>query len=303
VYSFAAPPLTKGYQLTDGQQPDGSFPGLRTWASSPNGHIDLVARATMGFQHVKMRTLQLNVENSESVLMADNFTTPVYNGTATSMDPTETDTGEVPWSLTPCLHFDKCHIRYYFFNYAQIGHPELEAYHSFCKDTEHRWSEASANKRARSFGYRVIGRARIAPQQRFNYSDDFDMIHLYQDQTTNACVLTIEGSKLSANDWGANLNVATGSFCGFENVHAGLSMKLRHQTSFPTYKEEIRSRLPKCSGVTVTGHSQGGGTATLFAACANRKGIPHGTRNQDDFEAISWTMGAPELMPEAMLTS
>lgn len=333
VYSFAAPPLTQQYQVLNGRRADGVFPGLRVWVRSPEGRLDVVTRASLWYRHPKMVSLRINVGNANGSITLGNFSTLVYSGSTTKFDPTVTETEFLPSKDPPCVNFNMCHLDFYWLDYARTGQPELELFHRFCKDTEDKWPLELSKREARLRGYRMIGRARIPPRDVFNMDrkllsnlqqllpldvqqllenddrivelqhlrerfDDHDSIHLYQHEASLECVLAFEGSDMSLNDWTANLRLDTNQFCGFPEVHHGLGDKLRHQTRSLPWFVHIETKLPTCANVTVTGHSQGGALAELFAACVNRATVPDETFGQADYAALSWTPSIPRLREE-----
>jgi len=290
VYTFASPPLTKGQELTNGQMSDGCFPGLRVWSRSVHGHVDPVAKARFGFIHTRQTTLEFKVEGkSDQTLELDNISIPVWQGTTTQTGCTP-DSRKTPSSMG-CINFPRCHIDYYYFDYASVGFPDLGKYHRMCKDTELKWSHETISLEASKNGYRVVGHATVTSK----IGKDEDHVLLYQEEDSLSCVMAIEGSDRTAPDWFSNFNIGIREWCGFEKVHLGLLEELTNLVQHESYVANVKAKLPHCARVTVTGHSKGGGLTNLFAACVNRASVPDSARVA--YEAITWKHGDRKLMP------
>lgn len=123
------------------------------------------------------------------------------------------------------------------------------------------------------------------------HSHSGDVVNLVQNQKME-CIITFQGTD-GKDDWFANLKVATTSFCGIPNkkldgdmkVHRGFRSELMINLKSADYIRSVKPKLSSCSKLTVTGHSKGGATAQLFAACANNG--ERGAGNSD-FETLKW---------------
>jgi len=127
-------------------------------------------------------------------------------------------------------------------------------------------------------------------------SDDGNsMTHLIQNPENQECFLTFRGSK-SFTDWVGNLAIRKVDFCGLpEKVHNGFRNNLRLVVSSDEFQQKIRSHLPKCSKVYGVGHSLGGITAQLFAACAAQS-LAEGDAGFEDHSLIGWTTETPGVL-------
>lgn len=295
VSSFASPPVTYGYQLTNEQAADGCFPGLRTWSKTLQGRPDLVSQAYFGYSHVKQTTLEFQVDTVDGSFELDNFTTPIWKGKGVRTECSE-DTAKIPNVRRPCSDLMQCHIYNYFFRYADVGFPEGELLWGFNNDCGDKWSAATTRREANKVGFRLVGNASV--QAKHGTRNDFDHVLLFQNETDLSCVMAVEGSESNVNDWMSNFNMFQGDFCGFGGVHRGLSQELRHIVNDDAFVQDVKAKLPSCSSVHLTGHSKGGGLINLIAACANRATIPTGRRNVADYEAIVWQQGTAALLPE-----
>lgn len=138
------------------------------------------------------------------------------------------------------------------------------------------------SRNLRNSGFRLVGQSTAGE----------DVVNLMQDEESNNCILTFEGSD-SMDDWGSNLNMNKVGFCGLEaRVHEGFREELMMVINSPEFQENIRPKLGKCAALDATGHSLGGAIATLFAACVNGQ---HGG-NDSEYNLMSWNMEAPVLM-------
>jgi len=115
---------------------------------------------------------------------------------------------------------------------------------------------------------------------------------LVQHPETLECILSFQGSA-SIGDWFTNGWALARPFCGLEQlVHEGFRDHFRRIVSNPTWQENIRPNLGKCSKLYVTGHSLGGAQSSLFMACA--ASAPY---EDKDYDLIRWTQDTPQRLP------
>lgn len=285
LYTFAAPPATKNYQLTDGWTADGAFAGLRTYSRSPNGVVDMLAKSGLNYAHPLVPSMEIRIEQPVG--------TQLYNGTAQQWAASAATMWR-PYDVngysavghpfrTDYHRFKRSHVQYYYFNYSAVGHPMLTDYYRFCMFTDvARIDNVS--------GYTLMGSVRRpgTPPAR---------VHLYQETSTKKCVLTIATG--ANHGWITNLDAAPITFCGFEGVHKGLAWELRNLVSHTDFQNNIKTKFGDCSTVDVTGHSKGGGLANLFAACVNRLTAPT-DETLNDYAMMLWE--GPATQPPPLLS-
>jgi len=109
-----------------------------------------------------------------------------------------------------------------------------------------------------------------------------DVSLLMQDPGSKRCILTFEGSD-KWQDFVTDAAAVRVPFCGLPQwVHFGFRSELRRMVQGSEWQSEVRPKLGKCSSVDVVGHSLGGATATLFAACVDWQ------NGSDDYKDMSW---------------
>jgi len=122
--------------------------------------------------------------------------------------------------------------------------------------------------------------------------------HLMQHPSSKECVLSFQGT---ANDrvldWWDNLRFYDTPFCGLgDNVHGGFRDQLRAILDSASFRENIQSKLPKCSELTVIGHSLGGAMAALYSYCLNA-GLTQGADGWEDYNRVQFSRSTPEVIP------
>jgi len=117
-----------------------------------------------------------------------------------------------------------------------------------------------------------------------------DVSLLMQEPRSKRCILTFEGSD-TWRDFITDAAVRRVKFCGLPFwVHTGFRNELRRMVQSSEWQSEVRPKLGKCSSVDVVGHSLGGATATLFAACVDWQ------NGSDDYNDMSWKTGRATVM-------
>jgi hypothetical protein len=234
------------------------------------------------------------------------------------LDNSELDTSkkltQFPNDAIFCLS-GYCHINLYYFNYPKIkerlawtdesvANPdfgELFWLYGTNKDTEALWNFEKSMELARQNGYRVVGAATVTNPKWWTADQDRQMLYQKIDAPRkNSCVLAIEGSDMSIGDYADNLNWVTGrNFCGFKDVQPGYTDATRMMIRNSNYTWNIKTKLPFCDGLTVTGHSQGGALAHIFSACVNsNRAETEVEDDQHDYNTIKWERRTPVELPE-----
>jgi len=157
-----------------------------------------------------------------------------------------------------------------------------------------RLQEASAIGLANSYESNVGTVRSSASSQGWNLvgtsSSGEDVSHLFQDPSSLRCILTFEGSD-SFGDFVADAEIVRVSFCGLpQKVHTGFRKELLRMVESSSWQNNVRSKLGQCSSVDVTGHSLGGATATLFAACVDYQ------NGSSEYNKMSWTVQSARRM-------
>jgi len=136
--------------------------------------------------------------------------------------------------------------------------------------------------------------------------------HLIQRPSNLECVLTFQGTA-SIQGWIANFHFEAHHFCGLVDqdesckftvgtcktrhprgsfVHGGFKDRVLKMIQGSEFQQNIRPQLPRCSSLSVVGHSLGGAVAELFAACASKAPQP-GQYGYEDYKHMAWTKEAP----------
>merc|ERR1719343_179337 len=117
--------------------------------------------------------------------------------------------------------------------------------------------------------------------------------HLMQDPASLRCLLTFEGSD-DAKDFIDDARVIRVPFCGLQQtVHSGFKAVVLEMVGSSEFQTKIRPQLQFCNKVDVMGHSLGGATAALFAACASNPLQP-GDEGYDEYQLFSWAPATPK---------
>lgn len=133
-----------------------------------------------------------------------------------------------------------------------------------------------------------------------------DHMALFKKRGSKECALAFSGSN-DATDWVNNFNVMPDTgLCGYESIHKGIAKEARNYVKsgeMATFSKII-SKL--CGGeVSVTGHSLGGGVATVVAGCASSSGglsaIGSAHKDMKPFKVKGlYTVGAPGVSRPAV---
>jgi len=288
---------------------DGCFPGLRTtnradlpgWVWGIYPHInDYVtwAATRVGFSHPFMNMLELVGEDPEnSVVDNCNETTsalPAPDETrAVSLHPSGLYASNFERLSQADPSYSLAHVMAVFAIVAYRDDPVSAA-------------EMVAEN---STDWTLVGWAQNAGST-FRTKDSSCLL---QNKNTLDCALTFQGSE-EPSDFATDVWAVSVEFCGFadsedydENgnrqpkanssfVHEGFRNQLMRIVDTGSFQTGIKSQLPKCNQVYLTGHSLGGAMAELFTGCAHRAPAA-GQPGNADYEKIGWTSGTAELMP------
>jgi len=257
--------------------------------------VDLVTKPAWGYKHARMNAMQITTSGTDGLFEVpgaeETFSTPLFVGTSKDYNYSSFKRlVRMPNNRGTCT--GNCHTKYYFFNYTSIGHPLLDTYHHFCRDTEEKWPQSNSVAAAKARGYRQESFIKIPAH--YAPKSDWDGVALYRELATDKCVLVFEGTDSFRKgwvDWVSNLDTAPGRFCGFGGVHKGVAWELQNVLRRVEYQNEIKAKLPSCTGgLHVTGHSKGAGMATLFATCANLNYVPKSSKGLQDYALVAWDL-------------
>lgn len=119
--------------------------------------------------------------------------------------------------------------------------------------------------------------------------------HLMQDPGSLRCLLTFEGSD-DVVDFIDDVRVIRVPFCGLQQtVHSGFKSVVMEMVGSSEFQTKIKPQLQFCDKVDVMGHSLGGATAALFAACASNPLQP-GDEGYDEYQRFAWTPATPKKL-------
>jgi len=120
---------------------------------------------------------------------------------------------------------------------------------------------------------------------------DPDAVMLVQDPKTMDCALAFTGTN-NVKEFGTSLVTHDGNYCGYTHVHQGYINELRWLGKSKMY-ERLKTKLPKCNKLTVTGHSLGGALAEMWTACVSGR-----KNNGEDFEELTYVKDpSPSVLP------
>lgn len=140
-----------------------------------------------------------------------------------------------------------------------------------------------------SGGYRGIAAVQIRDDKFWQVKEDFDWLLLYQHESSLDCLLTFEGTDRN-QEWLNHARVYNVDFCGCRScAHEGWVKEVRVTLESEEYQSNIKTRLPYCKNVMVTGTSMGGALADLYTYCVN-------SGSGKDYLLASWIEQEPKLM-------
>jgi len=124
-------------------------------------------------------------------------------------------------------------------------------------------------------------------------AQETDNFAIYHYAAGSQCVLAVAGTD-SAADMFDNFDGRTVADCGFpEIIHSGYMKEVNDLLNACDFQNRFLPLLTgsQCkNGVSVVGHSLGGGVASVFSACANNPAKPYGFN-----VSKLWTFGAPAV--------
>lgn len=283
VFTFGSPGIVHSGSLTNGFVDGGCFPGYRVYSRThrsdsvdANSVADPVAWITAQFSyaHPMMRVMVADQD-------APSATATRTCGSESNLPPADTfwwAEGHTAYESILRAQVDllPTAVSSTQVEAAQLRRAYLMIHLSFMIYSS---APQKLGIDASDWGFTLVGFAsfRTGPAQglpRFFAADEFDdSVALYQNDETLECVLVFEGTgREDPSDWLSDADARPTDFCGMATVHEGFKRKLMRAMLNLDYQAVIKSKLPSCRGVTVTGHSMGGAQASLFAACANRAG-------------------------------
>lgn len=254
------------------------MPGLRTYTERtrlPGGgfgkQIDAASMHTK-FAHAKTPTLVLHGPDDDPSMY---FPCP----------------GMAAWPIfgAAVYHEWRLHLTYRYrdwlktasiINYtkSQLNLDLVRMYADFAGYT-YEWTVEAIRKDIGTYdGWRLMGYARVKGS-----ASDIDQVLVMQSESTNDCVIAMEGSQ-SLEDLDLFAHSHGTGYCGFNNTHTGVRNELWTITADTEYKAYIKPALGKCASVTCVGHSLGGSLCEIFTACANSR-----RKNDPDYQLLAWT--------------
>jgi len=268
LYTFGAP-MPTGYPAENAMDQNGCFKGyrvLREGGANAN-RVDMVVTLLTfnGFKHPKLPVYRVNSDRSAR-----------EHGCGWKYDD-RTRLNQV------ALHdLD---------DYVSLTRSKLGPVASLGLALSYDQNMARVAQRARNAGWGLVDS--IVVQGGWLWFKSDEVTHLFQNPNTLDCILTFEGTDNGAN-WADNLAFFKTSFCGLNTrVHRGFRNAMRLMTQSDAWKNRIKTKLPFCRKLSVTGHSLGGAISTLFSACANNKYFASGDSDNKD---VTWTKQTPKRL-------
>lgn len=302
LYTFGAPGISREGLLVDGFSASGCFPGLRTYCiarrlagAGEQVVSDPVSWITAQFDYVHPMMPSMAVGED------DVLRNSIANCSAESNLPPRDDfwwtTGHTAYESVMQAHVELLPNS----SSALSELSRVYAMSHFSFAVYYKLPQKIAMDAA-DWGWNLVGFSALRELSPGGLSRLFaeegkDSVALYQNEETLQCVLAFEGTNLDdSSDWISDADAMPKNFCGIASVHEGFRNKLLRTVLSNDYQDVIKTRLPRCDGVLVTGHSLGGAQAALFAACANRQRSPDArfaAGSEGHYGAIAWVPRAP----------
>ena len=273
LYTYGSPAVADP-PLQDSKSTDGCFKGLRAYCendlSGGGKQADARVLNQNYFPHPKMNTLSLQWNKASHLATCkdeDSHWWPHHNLMVYE-----------DWYLhTVDNYADRLEV-------LNKENPKSEIYEeaslfvNLAFSAEKSQKEVQKIMRAKMDGWQLVGREACA--------DEGEPVLLAQDQVSFDCLLVLPGNKAQRNQ-----HYGTG-YCGLQNVHSGYRDYLVRTVQSKNWPQ-IAQKLPSCRRVMCAGHSRGGSSCELFAACVN-----NGSPADQDYRRLIWAQGEPSaLMP------
>lgn len=274
LYTYGTPAVADP-PLKDSKTANGCFKGLRVYSENDlrggGKQIDARTFSNNYFPHPKMNVLSLQWNQDSHfdncvTKDADSVWWPHHNGLA--YEDWYQHSAKVYWDRLEQL----------------VGKaPNNELYAEAKKFVNFAWSaeltkeEVLANLKQYMPGWNLVAREPL--------KDPEEPALLAQDAETLDCALVMPGN------WADRKKTYGTEFCGMTNVHHGYRNYLVESVQTPSWRR-ISKLLPKCRNVMCLGHSRGGSSCELFAACIN-----NGKLDDQDYRRMMWSEEQPAILP------
>lgn len=132
------------------------------------------------------------------------------------------------------------------------------------------------------------------------WTKETDNFALYRYENGNQCAIAVAGTN-SASDMLDNFDGVVTQGCGFSDVHSGYMSEVDDLLVSCEFQDDFLPILNSSNcrgGIHITGHSLGGGVASVLAACANNRAKPYGF-----IVDKLWTFGAPGVSKKPLTNS
>lgn len=271
LYTYGAPAVADP-PLQDSRSPDGCFKGLRAYCendlSGGGKQADARVLNQNYYPHPKMNVLSLQWDRDShlgSCKEDDSHWWPHHNLMVYE-----------DWYLHSAQNYaDRLHT-------LNKQNPKSEIYEESSLFVDLAFSAEKSQKEVQKIvkskmpGWKLVERVVL--------KDEGEPALLVQDQVSFDCAMVLPGNQAKRSQ-----HYGTG-FCGMENVRSGYRDYL--VASVQTHNwQKIAHKLPQCRRVVCAGHSRGGSSCELFAACVN-----NGKQIDQDFRRMAWIQGTPSAL-------